>query len=282
MQIIEFISAKFHLAWQSLYRSSIWTLWTELNRALISITRNTGVSPHVLSQNGCCDKGLLNLILSSLKPAGRVITGNYLVTAAAWHNVLYFTCRFFPVWLWWHRTGHCPKLGSGRAPPEEKSHSPLWSSYGLVLLSGVDRGLRQGPRCSCRASCRGHRPVQRWGAASGPCPAVRGCWRWAWWGWWSLSCWGSLSWMPAPHLRGARERARTWSHELMTVIFYLEVLFVKDWNPSREKNFEWCKDGSVAKCFSLELPKLGRRRKTARWHCLMTSLFTSFFFPHKY
>lgn len=36
----------------------------------------------------------------------------YQVRAAAWQHVLSVTCRFFPVWQWWwHRTGHCQRLG---------------------------------------------------------------------------------------------------------------------------------------------------------------------------
>lgn len=68
--------------------------------------------------------------------------------------------------------------------------------------------------------------------------------------------------MPAPHLRGARERGSTDMIARIDDCNIFLLLFVKDWNPSREENTEWCKDGSVAKCFFLELPKLGRRRKT--------------------
>lgn len=153
---------------------------------------------------------LQNLQLLRTKPLNSTVclpTENHLVTAAVWQRILYPTCRFSPAWLWWRRrTGRCLRRGSGRAPPEERSRSPLWSSYGLALPSGEGPGPQPGPRCSSQGPCRGRRPARRWGVVWGPGPDGRGCWRRAWWERWSLSCSGFLSWRPAPHLRGrARE-----------------------------------------------------------------------------
>lgn len=136
----------------------------------------------------------------------------YQVRAAAWQNVLSarLTDRFFPVWQWWwHRTGHCQRLGSGRAPPKEKTHSLLWSSYVLVLPLEEGQGIPPDLRCFSQEPCHVHRLALRLGAEWELCPVGCGYLRWVWWGWWSLKCWGFLSWRPGPHLMSAKVKTMT-------------------------------------------------------------------------
>lgn len=88
-------------------------------------------------------------------------------------KVIYITCRFFPLWRWWwYRTGHCQRVRSGRAPPKEKTHFLLWSSYGLALPLEESRGVPRDHRWFSQEEHRGHRLALRW--------ADCGCSKMAW------------------------------------------------------------------------------------------------------